>query len=480
QKVFVDILKIIEVHHIKRLLKSFDMRTQILFEYHLKEWRALLGCPLGICNTQRHVISSALPPQSQTTTCSSSIQIEPYSVQSLTPESNETNINLSTVLNETTRGVMLTSYYTNFGKFNEEQRSMLINVIAQYLEDKKIQMSLSKSYQLERQILETFPTEKLEYYRTSKRGKLYNKCANLKSSIKSTIPSLTNKEKGVSLKQTQKQTLIPDADVESCIRSMKYDNLSTEEFDHCWKGCAQYRLAEIKNLQSTEEIFNKWPYYKLASGYRLIDMDFNMLYTTGDSLMTKWKANSEKIFDFISSDNHIKDKEINKCLRSAAEGKLTENSRDAVIFWALHGYFVPTAKVTRKDSSGRKSVTKFTIKDSQESFVFVGKSHQQIEEHVRHLKTLKESTIQPFILCVGNDITSVKDIYLYFNDIKYSFCSFLHAVDICFKLCYVFDLSFPSACTMFWNFIESFFFEIKSKSSFSKVHVLTETLKAAE
>lgn len=128
--------------------------------------------------------------------------------------------------------------------------------------------------------------------------------------------------------------------------------------------------------------------------------------------------------------------------------------------------------------TGKKNTIRFTIRDSQESFLYVGKSHQEIEDHLMYLKSKRES-IQPFIMCVGEDISKVTDIYVYFDDVKYSFNSFLRAVDILFKIFYVFHLSFPIESLMFWNFIESNFFEIKSNNSFSKVHVLIEYLKAA-
>lgn len=115
------------------------------------------------------------------------------------------------------------------------------------------------------------------------------------------------------------------------------------------------------------------------------------------------------------------------------------------------------------------------MKDSQESFLYIGKTHQELEEHISFLKNKKES-IQPFILCIGEDILSISEIYVYFDGIKYKFHSFLRAVDICFKTIYVFDLDFPNESIMFWNFIETFFYNMKSKHSFSKVHVLSQAL----
>lgn len=157
---------------------------------------------------------------------------------------------------------------------------------------------------------------------------------------------------------------------------------------------------------------------------------------------------------------------------------LSENGRDAIVFWSLHGYLVPTQKIVKKDSNGKKSTIKFTIRDSQESFVYFGKSHQEIEDHLMYLKNRKEC-IQPFIMCVGEDISKITDIYMYFDDVKYSFNSFLRAVDILFKIFYVFNFSFPIESSMFWNFIELYCFEIKSNNSFSKVHVLIENIKTA-
>lgn len=78
------------------------------------------------------------------------------------------------------------------------------------------------------------------------------------------------------------------------------------------------------------------------------------------------------------------------------------DARDAIVFWSLHGYLVPTKKIVKKDLTGKKSSIKFTIRDSQESFVYFGKSHQEIEDHLMYLKN-KKKYIQPFIMCVGED-----------------------------------------------------------------------------
>lgn len=114
---------------------------------------------------------------------------------------------------------------------------------------------------------------------------------------------------------------------------------------------------------------------------------------------------------------------------------------------------------------------KYTIKDSQEAFAFLGNSHQALEDYLQHLISRKTS-IQPFLLLIGDEITAVKEINVHFDGVRYSFTNFLRAVDSCFKIFYVFNLNFPDAAIAFWFFIEKCFYNICSKYVNSKVHIL--------
>ncbi|KAB0790611.1 hypothetical protein PPYR_14983 [Photinus pyralis] len=482
QNITTTILKVIKRHHLEKVLKDFDLGTQILFEHYLEEWRNSIGIPLTAATsvsdfTQSYNISSGNQSPTQSVRSSSSSPSHFASHRSLSPVQGDLT-SLSTILNETPKGIMLTEFYKKFNKFNEEQRTSLIACIAQYFEEKGKTMSLAVSYRIENEILERFPTEKLEYYRTTKRGKLYNKFSNLKASFKTAVSQhiIPKKKSRTSTKVHSERVFEPEAGADCLIRSLKYDNLSAEQFDTCWQACSQYRLNEIKNLQTTAEILNKWPYYKKPTGYRLIDMDFNVLYRTGDGLLNKWETYRDKLISFLACEGHVKDKSIKAVLEKLKDNDtLNPNGRDCAILWALHGYLVPTNKIVRKDSAGRNSTTKFTIKDSQESFIFMGHNPQETEDHLRHLKTRKQA-IQPFILGIGEEISNISELYVYFDDIKYVFTNFLRAVDICLKIFFLFNLNFPPESVMFWNFIATKFYDIKSDVSYTKVHVLTQAL----
>lgn len=149
--------------------------------------------------------------------------------------------------------------------------------------------------------------------------------------------------------------------------------------------------------------------------------------------------------------------------------------RDACILWALHGYFVPNQKIVRKDKTGRKTTTRYTIKDSQDSFVFIARTVQAVEDHIRFLNDRGEN-VQPFIVVIGEDILTFNEIFVMFDGVKFPMVSFLRATDVCFKLFYVFNLKYPIPSTIFWSFIQCLYFG-KSKSLTSKAHILLTSLQ---
>lgn len=84
-----------------------------------------------------------------------------------------------------------------------------------------------------------------------------------------------------------------------------------------------------------------------------------------------------------------------------------------------------------------KKTTKYSIADSQNSFMALVSCTQEVGEHIAHLKTFDEP-IQPFIICVGDQVSNISEIMVYFDEHKYIFSTFLKAVDTCFKIFYVF------------------------------------------
>lgn len=146
--------------------------------------------------------------------------------------------------------------------------------------------------------------------------------------------------------------------------------------------------------------------------------------------------------------------------------------------WCLHSYLHPTSRFVRRDANGNKNIQRFTVKDSQESFLYVDLTIQGLEKHIESLLKRGES-IQPFILAVGDSMfSSIEQCFVYLDGNLIAFDNFLRALDICFKSFHLFNLQYPKASDPFWTFIEAYFYDIDTGSKKSyKINTLLQELR---
>lgn len=78
------------------------------------------------------------------------------------------------------RALSIVKFYKDKKHLTNIHRSQLIQIIVEFFDQNDYHLSLNASHNLEWEILKMFPTEKLEYYRTEKRGKIYVKYSNMK------------------------------------------------------------------------------------------------------------------------------------------------------------------------------------------------------------------------------------------------------------------------------------------------------------
>ena len=79
-----------------------------------------------------------------------------------------------------TRGMAIVNFYNEKNHLTAGKRCQLIQLIVEFFDENDYHLSLNMSHNLEWEILKMFPSEKLEYYRTEKRGKIYVKFSNMK------------------------------------------------------------------------------------------------------------------------------------------------------------------------------------------------------------------------------------------------------------------------------------------------------------
>lgn len=124
---------------------------------------------------------------------------------------------------------------------------------------------------------------------------------------------------------------------------------------------------------------------------------------------------------------------------------------------------------------------RYSIKDSQDKvFTFVNSSVEIPDLAKKLLQESEEECLQPFIIIEGVfGIFKIKRTFVFLDNIVYETDSVLHALDICFKAFFVFDLKYPEQASLFWHFIQRFFFKIKTvyDKEYQRVNILINALK---
>lgn len=123
----MEVLEILNENHINKLFRNLPVGHQALFEHKLKEWKSA-NIPTFNQNNSRNV--KKFP-------------------------------SLLTILQDSPTGKQIMEYYDSKQCFHEEQRVLLINTIAKYLDVKGYDITITDCLDIEKQICTVFPSEQL-------------------------------------------------------------------------------------------------------------------------------------------------------------------------------------------------------------------------------------------------------------------------------------------------------------------------------
>ncbi|XP_023297680.2 uncharacterized protein LOC111680278 isoform X1 [Lucilia cuprina] len=453
QNITIKTLSLMTSNDLTEITKHMKIGDKILFKHKLDKWRKDRNLP------------ALVQP--------STGEVQDTQFQYFGTEVENPKVNVLDILKLHKSGCKILKFYEKSQKISEEHRSCIMNIIVQHFESKDLHMSLQTSYQLENQILQIFPTEKLEYYRTERRGKIYSKFYNKKKLLKSlkTTDSITTKE----------DTLVPECDADIYIHALKTQDFKSHAYSFAWCSCVNFRLNQIRNeCHNIKEALILWPEYKGPSACKFIECDFNGLYQNV-SANVNWNEKFLKLDKYLKNYNNTREKSITDMLTTIEIPQTHEEKDHHLVYlqllWCLHSSLYQTKKCARKNKNGKMEYSKFTIKDSQESFIYINSTMQSLEDHLAALAA-KDDNIQPFILGLG-DVNTLKidQFFMYLDDKLIKCDSFMEAFETCFKSYHVFNVHYPMASEPFWIFVENYFYGIfKNVKSYTKVCILLDQL----
>ncbi|KAF0706912.1 Uncharacterized protein FWK35_00032358, partial [Aphis craccivora] len=348
---------------------------------------------------------------------------------------------LNDILIKSTQGSMIIDYYYKQKKLNESSRSLLVEIIINDLIKKNRTMTIDLADNISNAIVKSFPTEIKDVYFLkdfsckAPKGKVYTKYFNTMKRLKDVGLKSTKKtfeDKSIlSRSQDQMDFYSNENESESVelTNMLNDEDLSWPEIETIWRKTDNFRLKFIKE-NNTSSIFKKWFHYTKPLGYKLVEIDFCHMYSKFKNLSVKFGDKSSTLLNIF--DNRVKDSGSKTLLQQLKESNnLCDNGKFLTMLYLLHSLFIPTSKKVTLDENGKKSTIKFSIRDSQNTFILVAPTAVELELIINKLKS-QSNNIQP-------------------------------SIDVCFKIFHVFNLEYPIECSNVWLFLQVYFYEISTK-----------------
>ncbi|KAM7344009.1 uncharacterized protein ACRADG_010859 isoform 2-T2 [Cochliomyia hominivorax] len=389
--------------------------------------------------------------------------------------------NLRTILEETSGGQMVMNYYEKHQILREEHRTALINVIARYIDTAGYGLTLSESNQLEAQIVEMFPTEKAEFYRTNRRGRIYNKVANMKRVYKkfnmtpgeltAAPPSLENTM--TSAPSSPVEIIKEDNDEfdDYTIEEWRSKTHPPEKYLQFWTATQRTRLKNIEDIESLSLILEKWPEYKQHNAVEFINMDFRAKYPASTSF-------SEVFFQYKEKLERLLYSKVSVCSAGykylQQYKKCTPESQNLIILWVMHQLFPPNQKVV-VDEMGNKRKKRYSIQYSQNAFMCIRSSLASLETTLEN--ELCNGT-PPMVLIVGELAGEIDQIFVYFEGVRFPMDSVVSAAQLVCELFFLFDLDYPEEAELYYYFVQTFFLNIEPEVKNTKIYTIINEINA--
>lgn len=83
------------------------------------------------------------------------------------------------------------------------------------------------------------------------------------------------------------------------------------------------------------------------------------------------------------------------------------------------------------------------------------------DAYIKNAKTnQRHNPNHPLISLIGDSLLDTKEIFVYFQGMRFEFFDVVKAVDTCFKIFFVFNIKYPLPCQAVWQFIDSYFYNV--------------------
>ncbi|XP_071575054.1 uncharacterized protein [Temnothorax nylanderi] len=143
------------------------------------------------------------------------------------------------------------------------------------------------------------------------------------------------------------------------------------------------------------------------------------------------------------------------------------DSKTILQIWISLALLAPKSTKVSTKTDGRRRMWKPTISESRDGILVHCKIFGDIEQmciNKQNKMSQINLTMQPFVIVVGPEVTTIEKVYLRIDKIMYEMPSVLKAIDVLFKIFITFNACYPKECENFWYLIQWDVYEIRTAS----------------
>lgn len=231
-----------------------------------------------------------------------------------------------------------------------------------------------------------------------------------------------------------------------------------------WKKTTSLRALHLRDKSKDFDwVIQEWPRYRSRmGGYDLIDIDFDHFYPEKDTMKELWPKCREIIIELANKKARQPPKNKAMIERLALQSEKDDDGKNFEGILAIHSLFY---LLPNKNSSTKKSLEKILVQAEP------GAKVQDIVDEISK-KDVANKNFNPTIIYYNNDDHIPYKFYVVVNDVMYETQNIVTAVDIFFKIYFVFNLQYPDECKNLLVFIQGFFYNIYLEGDFRSSKLL--------
>lgn len=171
---YVDIecLKLFQKHHVKTLMEGLPLGLAVKFEHKLLEWQNSIASviaqnlsPPRTSAIPRSAIQSEIPATTINSSLAETSAIATTSSPLITVDSfiysQNNQIDVETIIKQTTYGIQIITQYEEERKMTDAQRNVIVNGIIDYIYSKNLKMTTALAKDIAEQIVGVFKFEEI-------------------------------------------------------------------------------------------------------------------------------------------------------------------------------------------------------------------------------------------------------------------------------------------------------------------------------